>query len=281
MGWPLIGETLQLYSQDPKVFFTAKQKRYGEIFKSHILGCPCVMLASPEAARFVLVSHAHLFRPTYPKSKEKMIGPSALFFQGSYHSHLRKLVQSSLSPESIRKLAPDIEAIAISALDSWASGQVVNSFHEMKKVRVVIMLIRLLLKFLRHVSNVNLKIEKLKENYCIVDKDIILFQQTFRVLHMPKHSRFLNLTLFAPTASLLYVFKARKRLSEIVSEIICEREEKKLLDKDLLGYLLNFKDERGKIKLLITLLEYYLQLRTQQLEEQKAIYEVNDGGKRP
>lgn len=132
--------------------------RYGEIFKSHILGCPCVMLASPEAARFVLVSHAHLFRPTYPKSKEKMIGPSALFFhQGSYHSHLRKLVQSSLSPETIRKLAHDIEAIAISALDSWASGQVVNSFHEMKKVRVVIMLIRLLLKFLRHVSNVNLK----------------------------------------------------------------------------------------------------------------------------
>ncbi|KAK7851734.1 abscisic acid 8'-hydroxylase 4 [Quercus suber] len=241
MGWPLIGETLQLYSQDPKVFFTAKQKRYGEIFKSHILGCPCVMLASPEAARFVLVSHAHLFRPTYPKSKEKMIGPSALFFhQGSYHSHLRKLVQSSLSPESIRKLAPDIEAIAISALDSWASGQVVNSFHEMKKFSFDVGILSI---FGRLDDKYR---EKLKENYCIVDKDIILFQQTFRVLHMPKHSRFLNLTLFAPTASLLYVFKARKRLSEIVSEIICEREEKKLLDKDLLGYLLNFKDERAK-----------------------------------
>jgi (+)-abscisic acid 8'-hydroxylase len=170
MGWPFIGETLQLYSQDPKIFFTTKQKRflevskimlilhfpsmdltkfhvallfllllfrYGEIFKSHILGCPCVMLASPEAARFVLVTHAHLFKPTYPKSKERMIGPSALFFhQGTYHNRLRKLVQSSLSPETIRKLVPDIEAMAISALDSWAGGQVVNSFHEMKKVRV-------------------------------------------------------------------------------------------------------------------------------------------------
>lgn len=28
MGWPLIGETLQLYSQDPNVFFAAKQKRF-------------------------------------------------------------------------------------------------------------------------------------------------------------------------------------------------------------------------------------------------------------
>ena len=110
--------------------------RYGEIFKTHLLGCPCVMLASPEAARFVLVTHAHLFKPTYPKSKEKMIGPSALFFhQGEYHTRLRKLVQSSLAPDTIRKLIPDIEDIAVSALESWAgSGQVINTFYEMKKV---------------------------------------------------------------------------------------------------------------------------------------------------
>lgn len=93
------------------------------------------MLSSPEAARFVLVTRAHLFKPTYPKSKEKMIGPSALFFhQGEYHSQLRKLVQSSLSPESIRKLVPSIEILAVSALESWAGGQVINTFHAMKKV---------------------------------------------------------------------------------------------------------------------------------------------------
>lgn len=94
------------------------------------------MVGSPEAARFVLVTHAHLFRPTYPKSKEKLIGPSAIFFhQGDYHTQLRKLVQSSLSPEAIRKKIPDIEAIATSLLESWASsGTVINTFQEMKKV---------------------------------------------------------------------------------------------------------------------------------------------------
>lgn len=160
MGWPYIGETLQLYSQDPNIFFAAKQKRsrhkshrlsythsytilayicfsrYGEIFKSHILGCPCIMVSSPEAARFVLVTHAHLFRPTYPKSKEKLIGPSAIFFhQGNYHTQLRKLVQSSLSPETIQKRIPEIEAIASSTLESWVSSRtVINTFQEMKKV---------------------------------------------------------------------------------------------------------------------------------------------------
>jgi len=94
--------------------------RYGEIFKTHLLGCPCVMLASPEAARFVLVTQAHLFKPTYPPSKEKMIGPSALFFhQGDYHARVRKLVLGSLRPEALRGLVPDIEKIVISMLDAW------------------------------------------------------------------------------------------------------------------------------------------------------------------
>lgn len=101
------------------------------------------MVASPEAARFVLVTQAHLFKPTYPKSKEKLIGPSALFFhQGEYHTKLRKLIQSYLSPEAIRKLIPSIEAIAISALESWVSGgQVIKTFHEMKKVRLVFIIL--------------------------------------------------------------------------------------------------------------------------------------------
>lgn len=93
------------------------------------------MLASPEAAHFVLVSHAHLLKPTYPKSKETMIGPAALFFhQGAYHTCLRKLVQSSLSPGAIQKLIPDIEGIAISTLESCNNSEVVNIFQEMKIV---------------------------------------------------------------------------------------------------------------------------------------------------
>lgn len=135
MGLPYIGETLQLYSQDPSVFFSSKQKQYGEIFKTHLLGCPCVMLASPEAARFVLVSRAHLFKPTYPRSKERLIGPSALFFhQGDYHVRLRRLVQGPLGPDALRKLVPDVDAAVRSALASWADAGVTSTFRAMKRV---------------------------------------------------------------------------------------------------------------------------------------------------
>nr|GLL47308.1 abscisic acid 8'-hydroxylase 4 [Ipomoea trifida] len=223
MGWPYIGETLQLYSQDPNIFFSNKQKRYGDVFKTHILGCPCVMLASPEAARFVLVTHSSLFKPTYPKSKEKLIGPSALFFhQGNYHSQVRKLVQSSLSPEVLRKLVPDIEAIAITSLESWANKQIINTFQEMKKFSFEVGILAIF-------GHLDKKYrDALKENYCIVDKGYNSFPTNL------------------PGTVYNKATKARKRLSQILSEIICERKEKKFLERDLLGHLLNFKDEKGQ-----------------------------------
>lgn len=92
------------------------------------------MISSPEAAKIVLVSQAHLFKPTYPPSKEKMIGPEALFFhQGAYHSRLKKLVQASFVPSAIRGSVPDIEKIVLGFLPTW-DGSTVNALQEMKRV---------------------------------------------------------------------------------------------------------------------------------------------------
>ncbi|NP_001311890.1 Abscisic acid 8'-hydroxylase 3 [Capsicum annuum] len=226
MGWPYIGETLQLYSQDPNAFFINRQRRYGEIFKTKILGYPCVMLASPEAARFVLVNQANLFRPTYPKSKENLIGQSALFFhQGDYHNHLRKLVQASLNPESIRNQIPHIEELSITALNSWAGGHVVNTYHEMKKFSFEVGILAIFGRLEVHVK------EELKKNYSIVDKGYNCFPTN------------------VPGSPYRKALQARKRLGKILSEIIRERKEKKVLEKGLLSCFLNAKEEKGLLVL--------------------------------
>lgn len=223
MGWPYIGETLQLYSLDPNVFFATKQKRYGEIFKTHILGCPCVMLAGPEAAKFVLVSQAHLFKPTYPKSKERLIGPSALFFhQGKYHTQLRKLVQASLSPEVIRNMVADVEAVMISTLDSWVGGHVINTFHEMKKLSFEVGILAIFGHLQNHYR------EKLKNNYHMVDRGYNSFPSII------------------PGTPYRRALLARRDLSKIISGIIADRKEKRIFGKNLLGHLLDSKDENGE-----------------------------------
>ncbi|KAL3850653.1 hypothetical protein ACJIZ3_012535 [Penstemon smallii] len=133
MGWPYVGETLKLYTQNPNTFFNIRRKRYGDIFKSHILGCPCVMISSPEAAKIVLVTKSHLFKPTYPPSKEKMIGPEAIFFhQGDYHFTLKKLIQASFSPSAIKGSVTAIEKIVLEFLPNWENCNQVHTLQEMK-----------------------------------------------------------------------------------------------------------------------------------------------------
>lgn len=110
--------------------------RYGNIFKTHVLGCPCVMITSPEAAKMVLVSRAHLFKPTYPRSKERMIGPEAIFFhQGAYHSRLKKLVQASLLPSAIKGSVSEIEQIVLKLLPTWKNSTI-NTLQQMKRVNL-------------------------------------------------------------------------------------------------------------------------------------------------
>lgn len=92
------------------------------------------MISSPEAAKMVLVKKAHLFKPTYPPSKMKMIGPEAIFFhQGDYHSTLKKLVQSSFLPSAIKGSVPEIEEIVLKVLPAW-KNTAINTLQEMKKV---------------------------------------------------------------------------------------------------------------------------------------------------
>ncbi|XP_077224377.1 abscisic acid 8'-hydroxylase 4-like [Tasmannia lanceolata] len=283
MGWPCIGETHHLYSQNPNVFFATKQERYGEIFKTHILGCPCVMLASPEAAKFVLVTQAHLFKPTYPRSKEEMIGPSALFFhQGDYHIRLRKLVQSSLSLDAIRNLVPDVEAAVISALESWDGGHVVNTFHEMKKFSFDMGILAIFGRLDDRYK------EELRKNYSIVDKGYNSFPTNI------------------PGTPYSKAILARKRLSKILSEIVYKRRERRLVEKDLLGSLIDSKGEKGDLLTndqiadniigvlfaaqdttasVLTWIVKYLHDDPKLLEaardEHRVIYESNEEGKQP
>ncbi|XP_010666620.2 abscisic acid 8'-hydroxylase 4 [Beta vulgaris subsp. vulgaris] len=222
LGWPYIGETLQLFSQNPHLFFSSRQKRYGDVFKTRILGCPCIMLANPEALKFVLMTKANLFKPTYPKSKERLIGTNAIFFrQGTYHSQIRKLVQASLSLDTIKPRIPKIELIAKSTLNSWADGRVVHVFQELKKFTFDVAVLSIFGELDSYYHQV------LKENYVTLDKGYNSFPTII------------------PATCYFKSLMARRRLSQIIRDILNDRREKRLTTRDLLGCLLNF-NENGK-----------------------------------
>nr|XP_043628428.1 abscisic acid 8'-hydroxylase CYP707A2-like [Erigeron canadensis] len=219
LGWPYIGETFELYSQNPNVFFTSKVKKYGSIFKSHILGCKCVMISSPAAAKLVLVTKSHLFKPTFPASKERMIGKQAIFFhQGDYHFKLRRLVLRAFTPESIKHIVPDIESIAIEALHSWENN-LINTFQEMKIFTFNVALLSILGK------DEEVNTEDLKRCYYTLEKGY--------------NSMPINLpgTLFNKS------MKARKELAQILAKVLSSRRERdNEPHNDLLGSFMEDKE---------------------------------------
>ncbi|KAL9371659.1 hypothetical protein Peur_036799 [Populus x canadensis] len=218
MGWPYIGETLKLYTENPNSFFSNRQKRFGDIFKTHILGCPCVMISSPEAARIVLVTRAHLFKPTYPTSKEKMIGPEALFFhQGPYHSRLKKLVQASFLPSAIRGSVSEIEQIVLRLLPTWKSNTI-NTLQEMKRYAFDVAMIS------AFGAKQDMEMDGIKHLYRCLEKG------------------YNSMPLDLPGTPFHKAMKARKLLNETLRKLIQKRRQSGRREGGLLGVLLGAKD---------------------------------------
>ncbi|KAJ6715644.1 CYTOCHROME P450 26 [Salix viminalis] len=218
MGWPYMGETFQLYSQDPNVFFASKRKRYGSIFKTHILGCPCVMISSPEAAKFVLVTKSHLFKPTFPASKERMLGKEAIFFhQGAYHMKLRKLVLRAFTPEAIRNIVPDIQNIAKDSLLSW-EGRLINTFQEMKSYTFNVALLS------------------------IFGKDEVLYREDLKRCYYILEKGYNSMPINLPGTLFNKSMKARKELAQILAKILSTRRQTKLDHNDLLESFMGDKE---------------------------------------
>nr|XP_004246018.1 abscisic acid 8'-hydroxylase 1 [Solanum lycopersicum] len=219
LGWPYIGETFQLYSQNPSFFFASKVKKYGSIFKTHILGCPCVMISSPEAAKLVLVTKAHLFKPTFPASKERMLGKQAIFFhQGEYHAKLRKLVLRAFKPEAIKNIVPDIESIAITSLQSM-QGRLINTYQEMKTYTYNVALLS------------------------IFGKDEMLYREDLKRCYYVLETGYNSMPINLPGTLFHKSMKARKELAKMLAKIISVRRETNQNHADLLGSFMGDQED--------------------------------------
>ncbi|GER28187.1 cytochrome P450 [Striga asiatica] len=184
---------------------------YGAIFKSHILGCPCVMISSPEAAKMVLVSRAHLFKPTFPASKERMLGKQAIFFhQGEYHAKLRKLVSRAFMPDSIKAMIPNIESFALSSLESW-EDRLITTYQEMKTYTFNVALLS------------------------IFGKDEVLYREDLKRCYYELEKGYNSMPVNLPGTLFYKAIRARKEMAKILANILTLRREMKQSHSDLLG----------------------------------------------
>lgn len=201
------------------------------------------MISSPEAAKQVLVTKANLFKPTFPASKERMLGKQAIFFhQGDYHAKLRKLVLRAFKPESIRNMIPDIESIAIQSLESF-QGRLINTYQEMKTVcgskkQSPLFCFSCFLKFvifLQYTYNIAL--------LSIFGKDEMLYREDLKRCYYVLETGYNSMPINLPGTLFHKSMKARKELAKMLAKIISLRRETNENHTDLLGSFMGDEED--------------------------------------
>lgn len=119
LGLPIIGETIS-FALDPH-FVEKRQKKYGPVFKTHLLGRKTIVVIGAEANRMVLVSDFDRFswRQGWPDTFKELLGESLFIMDGARHQHTRKLLMPAFHGRALANYWTTMQQISESYLERW------------------------------------------------------------------------------------------------------------------------------------------------------------------
>ncbi|KAH0931157.1 hypothetical protein HID58_008274, partial [Brassica napus] len=205
LGFPLIGETLQLIkaykTEDPEPFIDERVARYGSVFTTHLFGEPTVFSADAETNRFVLQNEGKLFECAYPASISNLMGKHSLIrMEGSLHKRMHSFTMSFANASAMKDhLMVDIDRLVRFNLGSWSSR--VLLMEESKKMTFDVA-VKQLTSFDPGEWSENLR----KEYHLVIEGFFSLSHPLFSTTYRK-------------------AIKARRKVAEALTAVIMERRE--------------------------------------------------------
>ncbi|XP_024383790.1 cholesterol 22-hydroxylase CYP90B27 [Physcomitrium patens] len=135
-GLPLLGETLKYMASmktSMPTFMAEHRQKYGEMFKSKLMGAFCIVTTKSDTIKWVLAHEGKQFVTGYPKSFRKVLGEyTALSLHGEQWKSTRRFLVNSLRVELLKERIPMIEQTVLENLNSWAIKGCVSIREETK-----------------------------------------------------------------------------------------------------------------------------------------------------
>ncbi|KAK9277140.1 hypothetical protein L1049_006679 [Liquidambar formosana] len=237
MGWPVFGETTEFLKQGPS-FMKNQRVRYGNLFKSHILGCPTIISMDPELNRYILLNEGKGLVPGYPQSMLDILGTRNIAaVHGSTHKYIRGSMLSLIGPAIIKEqLLPKIDKFMRMQLENWDS------------------------------KTIDIQ-EKTNEMAFFVSFKQIVEIESASSIYKAFKSEFdklvigtLSLPINIPGTNYHRGFQGRKSVIRMLKKIIEERRASSLIHNDMLDNLLRNEDSKYNLSdeeildLIITIL---------------------------
>ncbi|WNG51448.1 cytochrome P450 [Archangium minus] len=221
-GLPLLGETLE-YLRSSRAFIQRRHSQYGPVFRSHVLGSPTAFLLGPEAIQWIFAGEGKYLKNRWTPGIRQLLGAHCLsMIEGEEHLERRRLLAPHFSYATMRGFVPSIESLATRHFERWAA--LPGDFTLWPAMRELAFEIALAL---------------------------IFGQDTVDVPFLMRHFKAWTAGLFSPlTVNLPWTtfgraLAAKKAMVGYLDKVVAERQTRTEQPPDLLGSLLQSRDEGG------------------------------------
>lgn len=222
LGLPIIGETISFLTD--KNFVNKRQEKYGNVFKTNILGLTTIVMIGAEANRFIFSAENRDFPIPPHKDTLDLLGHASLAMQtGSIHQNRRKLLAQAFQTRALASYTPAMVEITNSYLQKWKDLGQLTLYPQLREYAFDVACKLLVGTDITH------------------DHDFLkLFEAWCQGLDA--------LPIRLPWTTFSKALKSRELLLAKIDKIIIERQKQPSLEnseKDALDLLLNAKDENG------------------------------------
>ena len=225
---------LRAFRRDVLGLMLESSREYGDVVRFHIGPFVVHLLNHPDHVEHVLQSHARNYdKATRSSAKIRAIsGDSLLTSNGELWQRQRRLMQPSFHRQRIAGLAGQMISFTGAMLAQWqaniANSEPLELASEMMRLTYAI------------VGNTLLGADVGEDSRAVESAMEKMLTHTFR-----RWGNLIDLPAFVPTPGNLRFRRALQTVDEIVHRIIAEHRSGKGANTDLLGMLLDVRDEDG------------------------------------
>ncbi|XP_069755590.1 cytochrome P450 26C1-like [Narcine bancroftii] len=226
MGWPLLGETLHWMVQGAD-FHASRREKYGNVFKTHLLGRPVIRVTGAENIRKILMGEHSLVSAQWPHSTRILLGTNTLAnSSGDMHRQRRRILARVFSHSALDSYLPGTQQVVRSRVQEWCEERAPVAVYPATKALTFCIAVRTLL------------------GLRAADHQLYYLSCTFEQLM----ENIFSLPLDIPFSGLRKGIKARNALHEYLEKAISEKLQQNSPGAypDALDFILNSAREIGK-----------------------------------
>ncbi|MGH0115542.1 UNVERIFIED_CONTAM: hypothetical protein FKN15_024872 [Acipenser sinensis] len=175
MGWPLFGETFHWLLQGSS-FHISRREKYGNVFRTHVLGKPVIRVTGAENIRKILLGEHNLVSTQWPQSTRIILGANTLVNSiGDLHKQKRKVLAKVFSHAALETYIPRIQGVVRTEVERWCANRGSINVYPSAKALTFRIAVRVLLGLSvedDHLDYLSKTFEQLMENLFSLPLDV-------------------------------------------------------------------------------------------------------------